>query len=67
MAEFRLDDGVTMGKLNDPPHTDNGLRIYTPRENRIALQLRYEGWYLVRDLSRVEALKIINDLMEKLF
>lgn len=66
MADNRFDDGVTMGRLSNPQHTDNALRVYSSRPDKTTIQLRMQTWYLCRDLSRDEVIELIRVLATEL-
>ena len=66
MSDHRFDDGVTMGRLTNPPHTDNTLRVYSTGKSKITIQLRNESWYLCRNMDRKETLELIAALASKL-
>jgi hypothetical protein len=64
--EHRIDDKVTMGRLNNPTYNDNTLRVYSNDRDTTTIQLRYESWYLVRQLNRNELIELISVLSSEL-
>lgn len=66
MDDDRFDGGVEMGRLNNPPHKDNTLRIYHTGQSKITIQLRGHGWYLCRAMTDTEVLELIQVLAGKL-
>ena len=62
MIDYRIEDGVTMGRLTSPPHTDNVLRVYASSNGKVVIQLRCESWYLCRDLNETRVVELINAL-----
>lgn len=65
MEDFNIDVNVEMGRLTNPPHTDNTIRVYVS-QNKVNVQFRKDTWYLHSELDRVETVKLIHVLTSAL-
>jgi hypothetical protein len=63
--DYWFDGGVRMGRFNNTQPSD--LRVYrTVGHDEITVQLRHEGWYMVRNLKRDDVVKLIHALVTEL-